>query len=207
MNTLCLCPKETSLPDSCSKLCGIPGWKSRTALKGNNRNSDPTAVFDFQQSLQHSTPSDSTRPPKGNVLLISSLSKQDTAEFLFRHLFSFSSRVIIRFSGRQEELQWPSADRTLDSKKGQICCRPFLPRKVSEPVHTCTRNGTISVGSQRPVLGRVAAVLHVEMSFSLLEMFLLIWQLWHHSLRSQFSVSFLPPSIGNFMTYQMCQHV
>lgn len=73
--------------------------------------------------------------------------------------------------------------------------------------HMCTRNGTISVGSQGPILGRVAVVLHVEMSFLLLEMLLLIWQLWHHSSRSQFSVSFLPPSICNSMTHHMCQHV
>lgn len=45
MNTLCLCPKETLLSDSCSKLCGMPGWKSRTALKGNNKKSDSTTTL------------------------------------------------------------------------------------------------------------------------------------------------------------------
>lgn len=91
-------------------------------LEGNNKKSDTTTrlLFNFHQSPQRSTFSDSARRPKEHVLLISGLSKQDTAEFLFSHLFFLSTRVVIGFSGWQEELQWPSADRTLDSKRDRF---------------------------------------------------------------------------------------
>lgn len=120
MNTLCLCPKETSLFDSCSKLCGMPGWKSRTALKGNNKESDSTTTL---LCLTFSSPCSvlplqTVQGRQEEMCFLSQVfqNKIQQSFCLATCLFFFSSRVVIRFSGRQEERQWPSADRTLDSK-------------------------------------------------------------------------------------------
>lgn len=114
---------KTLFSDKWSKLRGIPGQKKKKywEIKLHHR----TAVLDFQEPPRHSTSSDKTRPPKGNVFLISSLSKQDTALSVQLLAVAFSSSLssrvfIIRGSGRQEELQWPSADRILDSKRDRF---------------------------------------------------------------------------------------
>lgn len=119
MNTLCTCPKETSLPDSCSKLCGIPGWKSRIALKGNNNKSDSTTRL---LCLTYSSPCSipvlqTARGSQKEMCFLSQVFQNKIEQsFCLAAFFFFSFKVIIRCSGRQEELQWPSADRTLDSK-------------------------------------------------------------------------------------------
>lgn len=209
MNTLCTCPKETSPPDSCSKLCGIPGWKSRTALKGNNKKSESTTRL---LCLTYSS-------PRSVLALQTARGSQEEMCFLSR---GFQNKIGSRVSVWQRVVFFPKwLSGAVGSRKS--CSDPQLIEHLTPNgtdllytlslwcvcVHGCVRtrmrSGTISVGWQPPVRGRVAVALHVETSFLLLEMFLLIWQRWHHSSSSQSFISFLPPSVGNFMTPQMCQ--
>lgn len=209
MNTLC--PKETSLPDSCSKLCGIPGWKSRIALKGNNKKSDSTTRL---LCLTYSSPCSipvlqTARGSQKEMCFLSQVFQNKIEQsFCLAAFFSFLSKWLSGAVGDRKSCSDPRLIEHLTPNGTDLFCAlsPYgVCVRVS--VRVRTRNDTVSVGSQRPVLGRVAVALHVETSFLLLEMFLLIWQLWHHSSRSQFSISLLPPSISNFMTHQMCQHV
>lgn len=121
LNT-CLCPKETSLPDSCSKLCGIPGWKKQLSWKQTIRNQTPPQDCCLTFSSPHNVqPLQTVHGAQKDMCFLSQVFQNKIQQsFCLATCVLFPTTVVIRFSGRQEELQWPSADRTLDSKRDRF---------------------------------------------------------------------------------------